>query len=250
MLDLNDPKWTDQKKQMRIECYDWMTKPHQQYFTLYFDNNIDVKLAAKNGCSTLKHLKFLMSGKPQKALQETLEAEKHLEEAVSLSRYSIPQRKKAHDWFDRLAQMDPLTKYTFQFRTDSYRIAVKRDPVERAISAATYVFSRFAGHSNPNLNDVINILNNFRIHENNHYLPQFMYMGSPAMYDEIYDLNDLNKLTNYLIKNKDDRTSFYPEFFDGHKNRSANKFTKDDLPHKTISRIKHIYAIDYALGWC
>lgn len=250
MLDLNDPKWSEQKRKMRLECYEWMTKPHLEYFTLYFDNNIDVRLCAKNGCTTLKHLRFLMDGKDPKTLQQILDDEKHLEEILSLSRYGVNQRKRSHDRYDRLAQLDHVTKHSFQFRKDSYRIAVKRDPIERAISSATYVFSRFTGHYNPNLNDIINILNNFRIHENNHYMPQFMYMGSPKMYDEVYDIKDLNKLTGYLIKNKDEKTSFYPEFFNGHKNASANKFTRDDLPHKTIERIKHIYAIDYALGWC
>ena len=134
---------------------------------LYFPNNVDVRLCPKNGMSSIKEL-FRVH-------------RKHDEYVGRSYRYDYVKREGD--------QLD------LPFRPGSFRIAVRRDPVDRFKSACEYILQNRADHiANGRANDlpeissqldeVIDSIESGSV-KNNHFYTQTWYMGRPDDYDMV-----------------------------------------------------------------
>ena len=145
---------------------------------LYFPNNIDVRMCPKNGMSTLK---------------EAYRRVKDLRTDESLSSRVNNVSMKC-DMFD------------IPFRKGSYRIAVRRDPIDRFKSACEFIMDarsyyikegKFLPEIGLELDQVIDDLEQGK-YRDNHFYTQTYYMGIPQDYDMVYHIDELPKLLAFL----------------------------------------------------
>ena len=197
--------------------------PFKAYRTLYFENLVDVRLCKKNGSTTLRRIwaqlyynaDFLCTVYTRKSL------------------------------YEENSKLGLIENHEYLFRKGSYRIAVKRDPVKRALSTAKYILKNGLEIVDPSIDMIEELIVNASEKVDHHFLPQTYWLGSALDYDEVYDMNDLNKLIRWLEKD-------YPykgRVFDVYSNVSSKKITPDDLSPKTIERIRDMYEVDYKNGW-
>ena len=209
-------------------------RPREMYNTLYFSNNIDVRICPKNGCSSLK----LLYGNLYYP---------HAEDGKRHNRVMDTMRRKAA--FEKLlSNSDISIEYnSFQLRPNSIKIAVLRDPVERAVSAIKYGYNKNLGIKNPSYKQIVDSLDAMELRDDSHFFSQTFYLGSYDQYDKVYQLKDLNKLIDYLLKESSDFTDEYQWYS---KNVSTCTITAKDLPSHTVKRIESLYIMDYENGWC
>lgn len=207
---------------------------------LYFNDDIDIRLCLKNGYTTLKAVwchKYdsdFMRKNPFDSSAPT-----------ALNRYHWAMQKQ--DIWDQ------------PFRRGSYRIAIKRDPVERFISAISYldsvkVESNFLNHkksyidlTNVNKDDIDSVLDAFdnQTLRDEHFFSQSYFMGHPDQYDKVYYLHEMKDLLQWLdikIKPVIPITGLWRN-----KTKEADRYIK--LTTAQQMRIIKLYAKDYANGW-
>lgn len=212
------------------------------YFrTFYYDCGIDYVLCAKNASTTLSYFYFKHEyNKPPGGYW-------HEEKRDKLDAYV----KRRDNWRKhvQLKTIDPHSRYLL--RKKSHKICVKRDPVERALSAVFTINMVHNIYQNPkdvNLlyREVISLLNNFETEDNHHFYTQSRYMGVPNLYDRIYDMHEVPQMLDDIQK-----ISGKSIDFDNRQryNVSSAQITVDDLPNNIIQRIKTLYEEDYDNGW-
>ena len=199
------------------------TDPFKRYRTLYFDNNIDVRLCPKNANTTLKHVFCQL----------------HYNKDIDIGTFL---RKSLYE--DHLSK-DLIEDGEFLFRKDSYRIAVKRDPIERALSSAKYILKTRLNISNPSIDMIEELLNNSVFETDFHFLPQTFWMGPLDLYNKIYSVHQVKDMIEYL----QDDYIWLGEIKDTYKNVSDATIKVKDLSDSTIERWMNIYKIDYDNGW-
>lgn len=197
---------------------------------LYFPNNIDVRLCPKNGMSSIKELYRIYRG---------------------------------HDeYVGRKYRMDYVKNHSCQFempfRKNSYRIAVKRDPVDRFKSACEYILANQAkyiksGRLNelPSLDKELDtVLDKIEggLLKNNHFYTQSWYMNSTHDYNLIVHIDELSQLMVFL--NESSGLGLSPDQLDIWDNKTSLKMYGDVLTEQQIRRIKKLYWRDYESGWC
>ena len=196
---------------------------------LYFPNNIDVRLCPKNGMSSIKELFRL---------------HKRHEEYVGRS-YRYNRVKEDGSQFD------------LPFRKNSFRIAVRRDPLDRFKSACEYIMRERAEHIKqgrtdlPEISyDIEDVIQSLEIGSlrNNHFYTQTWYMGNPGDYDMVVHIDELDKLINFI----DDacELNLPSERLDIKMNQSKLKLYNDGLTRIQQLRVKKLYEKDYKNGWC
>ena len=128
------------------------------------------------------------------------------------------------------------------FKCDTL-IAVKRNPIDRFISALNYDHKTWEQCPD----SIESVFNSnwikFMFKYNKHYWPQTFYLGSEKEYDLIFDTNELDKFTFYLNQKYQSDYSI-PQI-----NTTAKYFTKDMLSEDHIKLIKDMYSEDYDNGW-
>lgn len=193
---------------------------------LYFPNNVDVRICPKNGMSTLKE-----------ALRRALDQpECHgIEHRSKLV-------KRHGDQFD------------LPFRKGSYRIAIRRDPIDRFKSACEFIQQKRAffikhGRELPEISDqldeVINELESGKV-KNNHFYTQSWYMGHPDDYDMVYHINELPKLLTFL----QEACSIDREISELHENKTTLKLYNDAISSEHMAKLRNFYVKDFKNGWC
>lgn len=197
---------------------------------LYFPNNIDVRLCPKNGMSSIKELYRIYRG---------------------------------HDeYVGRKYRMDYVKNHSCQFempfRKNSYRIAVKRDPVDRFKSACEYILANQAkyiksGRLNelPSLDKELDtVLDKIEggLLKNNHFYTQSWYMNSTHDYNLIVHIDELSQLMVFL--NESSGLGLSPDQLDIWDNKTSLKMYGDVLTEQQVRRIKKLYWRDYESGWC
>ena len=197
---------------------------------LYFPNNIDVRLCPKNGMSSIKELYRIYRG---------------------------------HDeYVGRKYRMDYVKNHSCQFempfRKNSYRIAVKRDPVDRFKSACEYILANQAKyiksgrlHELPSLDKELDaVLDKIEggLLKNNHFYTQSWYMNSTHDYNLIVHIDELSQLMVFL--NESSGLGLSPDQLDIWDNKTSLKMYGDVLTEQQIRRIKKLYWRDYESGWC
>jgi len=201
--------------------------------TLFFRKNIDVRLCRKHGSVSLRTLyNFLTHGKTEV--------------------YSHKELREQRDKFVADGAIDSHDQY--QLRRKSTVYCVTRDPVERAVSTTLYLYSLRAKNANPSYKEVVDFLDHFTTWDNVHLYTQSYWMGSPLLYDRVYKLSELNDLQLLLSHNYETKLEH------GFKlNVTAQKLPEqairdtqkiiEELPTRTVQRIKRVYERDYDEGW-
>lgn len=196
---------------------------------LYFPNNVDVRLCPKNGMSTIKEIFRIHHG--------------HDEYVGRAYRYG--KVKQFADQFD------------LPFRKGSYRIAVRRDPLDRFKSACEYIMRERAEHIrngrfdlpeiSSDIEDVISKTEAGSM-KNNHFYTQTWYMGKPEDYDMVVHISELNKLLAFL--NEACELDLTESQIETKMNVSSLKLYNDGLTRIQQMRVKKLYEKDYKNGWC
>ena len=196
---------------------------------LYFSNNIDVRLCPKNGMSSLKEVFRLYKG--------------HKEYVGRSYRYN--RVKEEGSQFD------------LPFRKNSFRIAVRRDPLDRFKSACEYIMRERVEHIKqgrtdlPEISlDIEDVIQSLEIGSlrNNHFYTQTWYMGNPGDYDMVVHIDELDKLINFIDEACE--LNLPSEQLDIKMNQSKLKLYNDGLTRIQQLRVKKLYEKDYKNGWC
>ena len=193
---------------------------------LYFPNNIDVRMCPKNGMSTLK---------------EAYRRVKDLRTDESLSSRVNNVSMKC-DMFD------------IPFRKGSYRIAVRRDPIDRFKSACEFIMDarsyyikegKFLPEIGLELDQVIDDLEQGK-YRDNHFYTQTYYMGIPQDFDMVYHIDELPKLLAFL----QDATETDRDLTGLHENKTKLKLYNGAIDPEHMTKLRNFYLKDYINGWC
>jgi len=197
---------------------------------LYFPNNIDVRLCPKNGMSSLKEIFRIHKG--------------HDDYVGRTYRYR------------RVTEM--ADQFNLPFRKNSYRIAVRRDPLDRFKSACEYIVRERADHIKlgrphdlPHIAENIEaVLSEIEVGSlrNNHFYTQSWYMGNPRDYDMVVHIDELDRLIAFLDEACE--LNLTEEQLNTRKNESKFKLYNDGLTRIQQLRVKKLYEKDYKNGWC
>lgn len=202
---------------------------------LYFPHNIDVRICPKNGMSSLKEAYRRLKG--NHATKEGLIYGNYNE------RYNNVRREG----------------YTSElpFRKGSFRIAVRRDPIDRFKSACKFILQErayFIRHGRAGdlpeisdiLDDVIDSVYNGTV-KNNHFYTQTWYMGKPEDYDMVVHISELNRVLA-LIEEACGRTP--GSLSKLHENKTHLKLYSDAISPEQLDKLYDLYAKDFKNGWC
>lgn len=133
------------------------------------------------------------------------------------------------------------------WRENSLRIAIKRDPIERAFSAATYILSNRYKMTVILPDDYERFFFgvNHTLRYDPHLIQQYKLLGTDVnFYDHVYDVKEYNQFFE-MMKEK---YSFTLET--NHKKKQMYSSTSiQDLSESCIERIKYLYRYDYQHGW-
>jgi hypothetical protein len=152
---------------------------------------------------------------------------------------------------DFLTQKRILQTISIPNYKSNLKIAIKRDPVDRFISALNFDYSHW-GYGNfqntmkcPNTMDEVFQSGwfDFMFKHNKHYFPQTFYVGESKDYDLIFDINDLSNLVEFL-------NQIYASDCSVSKiNSSVKFFQKEMLSEQQLELVKERYNLDYDNGW-
>lgn len=214
---------------------------------LYFNKDIDVRLCLKNGFTSLRGL---FSSIYKDYIIENYDIKTHhIGPKGEILHHAVGTDFRYHQ------AMIYQDIWDIPFRRGSYRIAVKRDPLERFLSTITYLDKvKKYDANNPwkklyiqlddiNKSDIDKVLDAFdnQTLRDEHFFSQTYFMGHPNDYDKVYYLHELDELIKWLCKKCN-----YP-----YSPIKLNK-SKDPYPELTSEqqlRIIKMYAKDYANGW-
>ena len=208
---------------------------------LYFNDDIDIRLCLKNAYTTLRYAWCACGGD----IEYILSNPRNISSPSALDRYVRAMRHQ--DMWDQ------------PFRRGSYRIAVKRDPVQRFISTVSYLDSarvepNFLNHkksyidlTNVNKDDIDSVLDAFDQQKlrDEHFFSQTYFMGHPDQYDKIYDITEVNELLSWLTQKCKPEVSIANVW----RNKTKNTNQRIALTDAQQLRIIKLYAKDYANGW-
>ena len=160
----------------------------------------------------------------------------------------------------------------YPFRKNTVRIAIKRDPIKRFLSACNYYIRQKykydhklydqewydCNHSpgetviylkdntvSKTVNEMILKLSQNKI-KDSHFYSQTWYMGHPDDYDIVYDINDMADLFNLLNEKCQPKTQI--PFLRRNTSDSYKSFL-NTLQDSDIDLIKEFYDKDYRRGW-
>ena len=221
----------------------------------YFNNNIDVRLCLKNGYTTLKkawvhcgpiEMKLSMADVIKSSNHQALNKTRNRTYVNALHRYNLAMLYQ--DMWD------------IPFRKDSYKVAIKRDPVARFISAISYLDSikldttnskvkkPYIDLTNVTYDDVESIIYAIETQSlrDEHFFSQTYFMGDKNQYDKVYDITELSKLLK-LIQNNSAAGKTIEDFW---YNKTKGTDKRIELTPQQELRVVKLYAKDYANGWC
>ena len=195
---------------------------------LYFNSDIDVRLCLKNGSSTLQQAWAL------------------------INQTTVPTPEQRHSLI--MTEQDVLNP---PFRPGSYRIAIKRNPIERFVSTITMMSlntwtDRYINSSwNKNLkalidiNDVSKTIEHFKNNKikDQHFMSQTHYMGKSSDYDKVYYLHELPHLLKWLEK----KTKTHQNISNLWINKTEKSLNVTKLEQLEIL---NLYNMDCVNGWC
>ena len=197
----------------------------------YFPNNIDVRICPKNGMSTLKGAIRTVYGDID-------------DRGNTVGNYAWRYRKVYNnsDQFDQ------------PFRKGSFRIAVRRDPIDRFKSACSFIQEKQAYYLSlgrplatipDDLDGIISGMEDGHI-KDNHFYTQTWYMGRPEDYDMVFHIDEMSKLLTFL----QDACNIGVDIKDIHLNKSNHKLYNDAISPAQMEILMNFYKKDFDNGWC
>jgi len=193
---------------------------------LYFPNNIDVRICPKNGMSSVKEAlrRSSDSRKVQGLVDRVLSVKKHADQ------FDLP------------------------FRKGSYRIAIRRDPIDRFKSACEFIQSARAfyiknGRDLPDISlEIDRVIDDMEqgLVKNSHFYTQSWYMGHPDDYDMVYHISEIPKLLDFL----QEACTIERDISEVHENRTTMKLYNDAISPEHLVKLRNFYLKDYKNGWC
>ena len=193
---------------------------------LYFPNNVDVRICPKNGMSTIKE-----------ALRRTLDMD---------GTFGLEKRQReVSRWSDQ---------FDIPFRKGSFRIAVRRDPIDRFKSACEYIQSNRAFHiangkSLPKISLEVNrVIDDLEkgVFRDNHFYTQSWYMGHPDDYDMVFHISEMGKLLTFL----QEACNIERDITQLHENKTTMKLYNDAISPEHLEKVRNFYLKDFKNGWC
>ena len=217
----------------------------------YFGDNIDVRLCLKNGYTTLRHAWVSHTN--------ILEFNRCIENGI------IKEGKEVNHcgWGSQELRNKLIYKngdiWDLPFRKNSYRIAIKRDPVQRFISAVSHLsrvklqknlsnhksYIDLSAVTDEDINSVINGIKN-EVIKDEHFYSQHWFMGDPNQYDKIYDISEMHDLLRFLEDNCETKVSITNLW----ENRTKKTQKRIELTKEQEIAVIKLYAKDYAYNWC
>ena len=195
---------------------------------LYFNDDIDIRICLKNGSKTL------------------------LKAWAIINNTSSPKPEHRYQFIMQNQNLlDP------PFRPDSYRIAIKRDPVERFLSTVNMISLEnwndqwLDSKWNKNLKSLVDSNNISKTIENlktgkikdHHFMSQTHYMGKSSDYDKVYYVHELPELLKWLEK----KTKITASISDLWVNKAIPKH--NNLTEIEKLKILNLYNMDCVNGW-
>lgn len=207
---------------------------------LYFNEDIDIRLCLKNGYTTLRT-----------AWQSCYDMDYYM------GRWKTTDMPGAYDRYHWAMKFQDI--WDQPFRRGSYRIAIKRDPVERFISAVSYLDNvkleprytknkkSYIDLTNVNKDDIDSVLDAFdnQTLRDEHFFSQSYFMGHPNDYDKVYDISEMSELLIWLTKKCKPKKPIENTW----QNKTKNTDSRIELTDKQTMRVIKLYAKDYANGW-
>lgn len=214
----------------------------------YFGPDIDVRLCLKNAYTTLRTAWV--------AYHPAIDTKTFLfnkEGQLFHDGYGGTQSR-----YEDIMRQQDLWDIPFRYGTE--RIAVKRDPVKRFISAVSYLDQiKIAENHMENkksyidltevtIDDIDHILDALEKHHlrDEHFFTQSWFLGDKNQYDRIYDITEVNKLLEYL----DSKVTMRAPVKNLWKNKTKGTDKRIELTKDQEIRVVKLYAKDYANGWC
>lgn len=224
---------------------------------IYFPKNLDFNIAAKNGCSSIKGY-FTYLKDPESLKRNFMPSEEDLEDAdpkilEELSSPSASDRLYRFHYLVRRENRIKLwtneltTTYKTFCRDKSHRVAIKRDPIKRFVSAYLQIwdesgFGTFKKHSY-NIDELIDKLKSNE-YWNEHTASQTFWMGNdPGFFNAVFDVTQTQDCINYMhsyLKQNGDAPKIH---------LMKNTYEKPELTRYQISKIEQLYLEDYENGW-
>jgi len=204
---------------------------------LYFPNNIDVRICPKNGMSSLKKAYRIVKGREG-------DSKTGLIYGNYVDRYN---NVRQHGYLGDLP-----------FRKGSFRIAVRRDPIDRFKSACKFILQErayFIKHGRANdlpeiselLDEVIKSVYNGTV-KNNHFYSQSWYMGVPEDYDMVVHISELDQALGFIQEACEVDAS--NTLIKLHENKTHLKLYTDAICEEQMQQLYDLYAKDFKNGWC
>jgi hypothetical protein len=241
---LMDSDWCNsigQENLNRLKANYYYNNINELYYTLYYPMNTDLVMCPKNASTVVRRMVGIINPGISRIYPSVLNS---THRAAIINSY-----KNKH----------PNKKYNFfHCREDSYKIAIKRDPIKRVISAAAWItylkyYEKKKDINNKEFNQqVLDTLSLCDQLTDMHFISQTRFMGNVKYYDKVYNTNNLNSFF-------DDMINFYGRSKEINKLRNAKdeilnvnssyNLKPEDLPDSLVKRLKNIYEIDYDNGW-
>lgn len=209
-----------------------------RYNVLYFGDEIDFRIIPKNCSSTLKVMWSDLNGLPYR---ETSSNNPH--------GYFPHRQSELHGRREFVERNGDL------WRDDALKFVIKRDPVERWLSAINFAIQQKEANiyeefralkwTGRDINDIVKEHKKYGINLTEVYSQSFC-AGNIHYYDHVFDIRDFDKCKSLM---EDILEIDLPEIY-ATVSKHKSKWKISDLTSKSISDIKVIYQDDYANGWC
>jgi len=212
----------------------------------YFYDDLDFRICPKNATTSIKKvIEYSIEDKCSNDL---------------MPRLSTRLLKKGLLKTARVLSVNTHMDYmNIPFRRNSFKVAIKRDPVERFISAVTYMqkqipddvykvtrlLSETVDYRKLTLEEILIGVEEGWINDI-HLVPQFYYFGKYNQYDKVYSLEETGDFIKFLINYKP-----HPVLNNNKRylNIHLNKTTPIEISSYLKNRIKKLYEQDYDEGW-
>ena len=135
------------------------------------------------------------------------------------------------------------------WRKGSHKVAIKRDPIKRFVSAYLQIWDEsawglFKMHSY-NIDMLLDKLDTGE-YWNEHLAPQSFWLGEDKkIYDAIFDVSDTDKCIQYMHNYLNTKRKLGDQKF----HLMKSNYPKPDLTREQISKIEKLYIEDYENGW-
>lgn len=217
------------------------------------DIDIDIVTCPKNGMTSIK--RFFVNWYQETTGRSFSVDDREFRKTMVEKQGNIP-RGPIH--LRQLMIWNQSDFINYPFRKGSFRMAVKRDPVERFISAIEYCQTKIP-HKKlsdrdykryESIGQVLDLIEDGKIYEH-HFHTQTHFMGSIDRYDAVWDIQDLTHMFRYCVRKHPD-LKWGPRLNPvlNTMRQKEHKRITSNISDSEIARIKVLYGEDYRNGWC